>query len=153
MNGTWVKSFTDGTYEHGADKDVSKGRASWLKGRLAGIKEVEISDGYRTCKLQVEDTEWHQFDKFVVVVASESRTPTRTHRILQAKILATHIGTKVDLRTIGNMTVCKLADTQSDICKTTIQKSDVGSWLSLVLPAKDKPYIEISGRGKISERI
>lgn len=43
----WVKIFTDGTVEEGYDYLVNAGLASWSKGRLHGIKSVQLQHGHR----------------------------------------------------------------------------------------------------------
>jgi hypothetical protein len=153
MNGTWVKFFTDGTQEHGSDIDIANRTASWSRGRLSDVTEVSISEGTRSVHLNAEDTEWHQFDRFVIPVATGTHRPQRTHRVIQAKIQPHHVGLLVEMKKTSTITLCSLVGDKTKYTgEERIIEDDVGLWLTVILPAKDKPYAVIAERGKIKEK-
>lgn len=64
MNG-WIKRFFHGTIEIGKDEDVRHKKASWSKGRLQGIKSVELH--HKGIQLTIEGAgEYWQSDDYEV---------------------------------------------------------------------------------------
>lgn len=153
MDGAWVKFFTDGTQERGSDADISRGSASWTRGRLDSIEEVSITEGRISCKLKVADTEWFQFDRLAAPMAPGVHRPCRTHRVIQAKIKDHHVGLSVEGLQDGPQRRWYWLDNKS--FGATVMKialTDVGKWITAIIPSRGIPYVVISERGKIREK-
>lgn len=86
----WIKYFKDGTSEPGFDNLINENKASWSKGRLKDINVVSLKGNNYNCALEVPNTEWHQFDRFLNIMGSNQSL--RILRVIQAKITKDHIG-------------------------------------------------------------
>jgi len=155
--GAWFKIFEDKTEERGLDQDIKAGKASWSKGRLDGIKEVRIYDDRTTCSLYVQNTSWHQFDRFITeVVVGQTAKPTRIYRAIQAELKDHHVGQTLICSYTGAKFYWAIVQelrslpTNYFFCKL-IKQNNVGQWLTMVLPLKDYPCIKFSSRGKIND--
>ena len=154
--GAWIKFFADNSLEHGRDKDISKGEASWTQGRLNDIIEVRLFNELLSCSLSALNTCWHQFDRFSVVVSEGTQQSIRTHRVVQAEIKPYHIGfLLMSSHTGGNYSWVIVQDLRHSkkaysFCKLLTEK-DVGKWLTLILPDKDYPRITFSTKGKMHD--
>jgi len=152
--GAWLKFFTDGSRERGADQEIAIGKASWSLGRLDNIKEVRLSNTNRVCSLSVPNTSWHQFDRFSVIVSEGTPKPTKTHQVVQAEIISQHIGLSLICSETGghySWTIVedlKNIDKKYFFCKM-LKKHHVGKWLTVILPYKDYPGITFSTKGKM----
>jgi hypothetical protein len=152
---TWVKIFSDNSCEYGKDSDIAIGKASWSKGKLENICAVEFRErDERRCLLVVPNTSWHQFDRFSVIVSEGTHQPTRTHRVIQAKIKEEHIGfflTKgPSNRPYPRWAVSKVQHPFDSLCMR-ITKEHVGKWLTVILPSRGRSEITFSVRGKMHD--
>lgn len=151
--GSWLKLFTDGTSERGSDKDVDSHKASWTLGRHKGLCEVRLFHDLKTCSLSVPDTNWHQFDRFSVIVSEGRQEATRTHRVVQAEIFSSHIGLYLicsNSYSYYSWTVVRdLRDTDAKLFHRRLTKKHAGQWLTLILPAQGYPMTTFSVRGKM----
>jgi len=91
LDGCWVKFFSDGTKEWNYDIPIYSKNYSWSQGRLSNIKEVFLRELLISVTLEVSNTEYHQFDRFLCELASGS-TPIRKARYIQALITKEHVG-------------------------------------------------------------
>lgn len=79
----WIKHFADGSCERGDEKDILAGTASWSKGRLDGLKKVEVVGN--GCLLSLEGIgEYWQADGYIV--ASGAPKPIMVKRFVQKRI-------------------------------------------------------------------
>jgi hypothetical protein len=157
--GLWIKTFSDNTTELGSDKDIEAGLASWSKGRLSDIKEVQLSNDRVTCRLLAPNTNWHQFDRYaaqVVVGQTSTVKPVCLYRVIQAELQKHHLGNTLVCSRSGTrfywaiVQECKVFDTPYFFSKSITQPF-IGQWLTIVLPKEDYPYIRFSERGKIND--
>jgi hypothetical protein len=89
---TWMKIFTDGTREPGSDIDIDTGRASWSRGKLENIESCVLTGFGSQISLEIPNTDWHQFDRMEVPVATGKHESIRRGRVLQAQIKVEHVG-------------------------------------------------------------
>jgi hypothetical protein len=149
--GAWLKLFTDGTKESGSDQEIKWGQASWSNGRLDGIEEVRLFLGRFVCCLIVPDTTWHQFDRFIAAVAEGKQSPYRTHRVLQAKICAHHLGQYVMCSNSGGYYFWAIVGDKKDcFFIKQITEHHIDRWVTIVLPSRGFPYMNFSDKGKMN---
>jgi len=152
--GYWQKVFTNGNREIGLDEDVDIGKASWSRGCLTDIKEVLLIDGLTHCKLTVPNTEWHQFDRFIVPVAAGKQTPIRTHRVIQAKICEHHVKQYLACSRSGGYFFWAIVSNIDAIGNSFFSKElleiHVGKWITIILPHRGYPELLFGTRGKLN---
>ena len=155
--GFWTKIFKDNTWESGSDIDIKAGVASWTKGKLDNIKIVILSNGLMRVHLDVPDeSDWYQFDRFIVPVSEGTQQSIKTHRAIQAKILPSHIGSCFYAEGF-NYNYCFFVsadriytDALTNYFSTEITSDMINKWFTVVLPWKKKPYCVIAAnRGNI----
>lgn len=100
--GKWIKRFIDGTEEHGTDRAIKEGRASWSKGKLKYMVGCRLMGFMCVADIHLDETEWHQFDKFIVPLGYTQYPSLRTHRAVQAKIRPKHIGSFIKIVRSGD---------------------------------------------------
>jgi hypothetical protein len=153
--GAWLKLFTDGTLEHGSDELIAKREASWTRGRLDGIEKVRLFNRRRTCSLIVPNTNWHQFDRFSVIVSEGTQQPTITHRVVQAEIQSHHVGLYLVCSDSGAnyawTVVRELRDADRNRFHKKLTDKHVSQWLTVILPDRDYPGITFSTKGKMND--
>jgi len=154
--GAWLKLFTDNTKEHGSDKNIALGKASWTNGRLDNINEVRLFNHRQIASLSVPDTSWHQFDRFIAIVFPGTRTSEVTHRVIQAEIKSHHVGLSlVSSRTGDHFFWAIVQDIQNakeiSFFNKLITKEHIGKWLTVILPEKDYPAVTFSIKGKMHD--
>lgn len=140
--GYWVKIFDDGTTEVGTDSAIASKQASWSRGRLQDIVRVDLATRYNAATLQVGQTEWHQFDRFIATVQEGQLQSQLVYRAIQAKILPEFLGRYL----ISHDNMWTLVEHGGDL---QITESLIGQWITLVMPVDKDPYITLSERGKI----
>lgn len=138
--GAWTKYFIDGTIEIGSDYNISRGLASWSKGRLDNIKMVDIYENDNAAGLSISDTNWHQLDRFVAAVQPGPVFGTRTHRVVQAEIKHCHVGCTITHWRINKYNMVKVGKTIGSLVDdysipNVIPKSAIGKWLTVVVSA------------------
>lgn len=101
FNTGWIKYFTDGSIAEGLDDQVDAKEASWSKGQLENIRSINVIGNRYNFILEIENTEWHQFDRFITVVGSDSSI--RQLRVIQAKIQEHHLEKYLLFRTHSNL--------------------------------------------------
>lgn len=148
--GSWVKIFDDGSLEHGHDCLIKEHKASWSRGRLSGIKEVFLSDGLLAATLEVPDTEWHQFDRYMAFMMNESES-IRKGRFVQAKILPEHVGMYLcynnqDIRLVW----ASVKDKPIGPNCRLVTPDDVGQWLTIKVSHREQPIVFLAERGSRS---
>ena len=149
MIGSWIKSFVDGSIETGTDGDIEENKASWSKGRLDGIKDVLLIDGFVSCSLSLDNTSWHQFDRFIVPLEIGTNRPIRTHRVIQAEIKPHHVGKYLNInKPCCSFFCCTLEDTVSEF---QIKEKHVGKWLSVILQLRHGLSVNILNKGQIND--
>lgn len=155
--GGWVKNFYGSNKEYGYDDLVEEKKASWSRGLLDNIESVAIfnQDSKKTFTLAVPNTEWHQFDRYhsIVSVSAESIC-YRTARVVQAKILSSHLSmgfvSQKDYKPGFLNTYFYLkAFKENSHLGSIINGDSIGKWLSLILLPDDKVAVQISDRGKV----
>jgi len=149
----WVKFFGDDTKESGSDQEIEAGVASWSKGRLDGISCVRLFNLFNVCVLKVPDTEWHQFDRFVVEANPGTHKPVRTHMVVQALLKEQHVGCLMvcDRGTSHRLRVeIKKKNGKRKFIKE-ITERDVGRWITLVAPSKGLPYVAFADKGRLHD--
>lgn len=148
----WVKHFTDETKEYGIDRYIAQGKASWTKGRLSDIKQVEIITLNNNSILSVPNTEWFQFDRFEITMDSYKPEPVRTHRAVQALLKSFHgemlLGYNKNARChewhIIDYKTAKLGSYQF---VKHMRPHCVGKWITVVSPKNNVPYIKFGSKG------
>lgn len=147
----WIKFFSDGTKESGDDLAISRREASWSNGRLDHIEQVLLLGNRSSCYLKVLDTEWHQFDRFIVPVTEGTHRPYRTHQVIQAKVQEEHVNKFLQCSCSGNNFFWAVLNEKKDdlYFVKQITKHHVDKWITLVLPTKDYPVISFSSKGKM----
>jgi hypothetical protein len=145
--GAWVKVFKDFTTEGGSDLEISKGRASWSKGRLKNIIRVFISEKLSSATLELPDTQWHQFDRMACI---EGQT-IRLFRVIQAKILEHHKGSYLCYANDKNskktyFSWCYLSDEPKSQNSLLIESSHIGKWISIQVSSNDSPVFFLADR-------
>ena len=153
--GSWQKTFVDGTVEDGEDRRIAHGDASWSKGRLDDIVEVNLFEGTIFCSLAVPDTIWHQFDRFIVPASEGTHISVRIYIAVQAEIRDHHVGKYVVCKHESHF-LCAIVDscTQPETeysYNRQITKAHVGKWVTVVLPKEGSPFMRFSIRGKIND--
>ena len=155
--GMWLKIFTDGQPEYGTDEDIAKGKASWSRGRLDNIREVRIANQYMLCSLAVPKTSWHQFDRYLTaVMVGQEVKPTRIYQVIQAEIKPHHIGhSLISIRTGKAFHWAIVPELHKSLNAGIFDKiiidTDVGKWITVVLPRNAYPSTRFSVRGKIDD--
>ena len=153
MHGSWIKFFVDDTKEIGHDLDIENGQASWSKGCLDEIKQVNLSFGMRSTHLVVPNTEWFQFDRFICLLSPEgTHTPTRIARAVQAKITSEHLGKCLShSKDSGHLFWVEVGEHEGkeDMSCIMISKRHVNRWLTIVIPYNDYPYMSFAPKGKL----
>ena len=149
----WIKFFCDGTKETGYDHEIEAGKASWSKGRLDDVSHVQISNGFNVCTLEVPDTHWHQFDRFIAPVGIGEQKPARTHMVVQAQTTPSHVGyVMIYSQPTSHMlwvTISREPKTMSDNdFMRRIEARDAGRWLTLVAPSDQPPFVMFAPRGR-----
>jgi len=152
--GYWVKFFKDGTQECGTDEAISKKSASWRMGRLSEIEAVSLGEIRREVTLTAPENteiEWHQFDRYEVVVSNGTQEASRMFRVIQAKITEDLVGKsfkvvikprdKAPIYTMG----CNVPLWDTHNFDITSDKVDF--WLTIVLPKKGVPYFVFTDKG------
>lgn len=149
MTGAWVKLFEDGSREFGTDRQISMGEASWTRGRLTNIKEVQLLDTIILASLSIPSTSWHQFDHFIVKVDFDKpMPPTKIYSIVQAEIKEHHVGLFINNLSYGPYVYYINVHNRREASSILISETMVGKWITLVLPKRGQPYVNISERGK-----
>ena len=154
--GSWQKIFVDGSTEDGHDKKIARGEASWSKGRLDGIVEVNLSEGIVFCVLTVPNTKWHQFDRYVIPACEGTHTPTRIYRAVQAEVQEHHVGMFVVCQHANGRffwaIVAHSKAPETDYCfNKPITEAQVGKWVTVVLPQRGSPFMSFAPRGRIND--
>jgi hypothetical protein len=151
--GLWIKFFTDKTNEYGTDELIKNKKASWSKGKFENIKHCRISVFDSLIDIEIPNTEWHQFDKFIAVLGEGTYKSVRTHMVLQAKIKSEHIGKFISINyytgDICDAFECKLTNEAipSSTC-IQIEESHCNKWFTGIID-KEGPYVSISDKGSI----
>lgn len=125
----WIKYFNDGSVEIGSDDLIKEKKASWTNGKLSNISKVSISGFSKNAILDIPNTEWFQFDKYLLHL--EDSSPFRIARIIQAQIKEPFINqylcynkNKSDLFYLSNKRI-KFSK--------KIEKDMLGKWISIVI--------------------
>lgn len=152
--GLWTKVFRDGSVEHGLDSDIDAGKASWSKGRLTDIIEVQISEKTSEGVLSVPETEWHHFDRYEAYVAGVgTASSVRIYRVIQSKILQEHLGQyicyNIDDPKFLWASILREPSGDTNVKSLKISEDFVGQWLSLQVSATRKFGLSIGERGKL----
>lgn len=128
--GAWLKLFSDGSSERGSDGDISEGKASWSRGRLRDIDSVYLSDNRFVCVLQVPNTEWYQYDRYMAPLGVVGKNVSiRTARVIQAKIQPEHVGNKIHSKFNGGVLFVRF----SNAGDTIISQEHVGLWITVYI--------------------
>jgi len=145
--GAWLKLFEDGTSERGSDADISKGKSSWSQGCLNNIKSVQIFERRHCCVLNMPNTNWHQYDRYIAPLDNMGNNASvRIARVMQAEIKPEHIGKNVfvikSIRTI-------IANLCSNVSENgiLISQEHVGLWVTMYILINGQLGILISERG------
>lgn len=148
--GSWVKIFSDGSSEEGHDFLIDKGEASWSRGKLSDIREVFLSAGLSASVLEVPNTEWYQFDRYMAFMMNESK-PVRKARYVQAKILPEHVGMYLcyNNRDIRLVWASVKGTSSGSNCRPIVSK-DVGQWLTVRVSHREQPAVFLAERGSRS---
>jgi len=145
--GAWVKLFKDGSSEHGSDLDIKEGKASWSRGLLDNIVSVHLSDKMYCCALNVPNTEWYQYDRYMATLgAVGNNMSSRTARVIQAKVQPEHVGKKICLTIFPYTTIATFCN---DILKDgiLISQEHVGLWVTMYILTNNKIGITMSKKG------
>ena len=142
----WIKVFNDGTREVGTDESIRQNKASWSRGKLNDIKSVQIFEGQFGIRFTVEDTEWHQFDRFVSFLGQIGDQCNRVFRCIQAQIKQKHIGKYIIINKIEPVYLISLGDMETNF---KITKEYIGKWISCAILPSGKITIAISDKGRI----
>ena len=145
--GVWIKLFEDGSSEHGSDRDIVDGKASWSRGRLVGIQSVYINDKRNACVLRMPKTEWHQYDRYLSMISpGEGQRSIRSARVVQAKIKKHHVGKSIRVANHGRSLTVELTDKNLS-SYIFITKDNIGSWVTMYTLVNGIAGVEISERG------
>lgn len=158
MSKGWIKYFTDGSIEEGFDYQIDANQASWTKGKLKNIKSVNIiGEGYN-CTLEINNTEWYQFDRFITAVGSDSSS--RVLRVIQAQIKEHHIGKYLlfrsneqyhkDILVIHKSKEIKDLSLYKTVNYLYLDDKFLNQWISIVGNTNQESYsIIITQKGKV----
>lgn len=150
MHGVWTKLFDDGSSETGTDFQITTGKASWTRGRLEGIKEVQLANEVLLASLSVPNSSWNQFDHFIVKVNKEQPIPIRLFRVVQAEVKEHHKGMFLLKKWNGNYIFFVSVTPLEGVDSILITDLMVGKWITLILPERGLPSMNISERGKFN---
>ena len=145
--GAWLKLFKDGSSERGSDSDIAEGKASWSRGRLDGIKSVQLFDRTHCCALTMPNTQWHQYDRYMAMLgATGNNMSTKTARVVQAEIKPEHIGKAIHITNSARTILVYLCENipKGDIL---ISQEHVGLWATVYILNTGKIGFVISQRG------
>jgi hypothetical protein len=144
--GTWIKTFTDGSIECGSDRDIKKRKASWTQGRLTDIEAVKIFEKNLCGVLNIPNTEWHQYDRYMASILSPNPQSYRTARVIQAKITPEHIGKYINPIQLAGIVLVDLDDKPNND-NILITKDYVDSWITFYILCNGKTGIVICQKG------
>jgi hypothetical protein len=153
--GAWIKVFNDGSTENGLDSDIEAKKASWSKGRLSDISKVQIYEKMIECVLSVQETNWHQFDRYTADISSVGTVKSkRIGRVIQAEIKQQHVGMYLcynieDHRFLW-ANVTNYASKQDSQKVIRITSNLVGQWISLCISSSKNGTLWIGERGKFN---
>jgi hypothetical protein len=143
----WIKIFKDGSSEHGTDLEVDTGKASWTKGRLDSIVEVQISNKAIVACLTLSETEWYQFDRFIIDFDTQEKT--RVFKVIQGKITRKHVGKYLRETHINTCMYNFFLDNKTSSDRDIfITKDMVDLWVGVSLPEIGTPCVCVSEKGK-----
>lgn len=146
--GGWVKIFNDATTQSGSDLDIAKGESSWSKGPLSNIKEVFLYDGLMASVLEVPDTDWYQFNRYTIILNTES--PSLVVRCVQAEVKKAHVGKYLCYNNSNSRLVwAKVSATPVGSQIYRLQESDIGRWITIILAVNKSPELYWCPRGNI----
>jgi putative ribosome biogenesis GTPase RsgA len=132
--GSWVKLFCDGTKEFGSDFLIRCKKASWSRGRLTDIQSVFVEEGGVASCLTVPNTEWHQFDRYLVILESSGKQrSTLFAKVIQAKVTEEHVGKYISSSKIDSVVYFSVEEKKSGIMITS---EDVDKWLTVAIKNK-----------------
>ncbi len=144
--GSWVKHFNDGSTEIGSDRAISRGDASWSRGKLDDIAFVQLSSRLLTFLLEIPNTEWHQFDRYTVALDGVSES-SRVARVLQAKVLNEHFNRYLLYNKNTYLVTLGLSDHPSE---WQVTKEHIGKWLTATIYSSGKISAGFSEKGKFN---
>jgi len=140
MPAGWVKHFDDGTKEEGFDELVDAGKASWRKGRLAGIKSVSLTWEDKDYVAALGTGEYWQSDDLVApFIPGKSVEGLYVTRRLQKKISLGDVGLYLSLELSDGKVDISLEKSDDPNCADRpsclfeIRQKDVGRWLTVEL--------------------
>lgn len=145
--GAWVKLFSDGTQEIGTDDDVNSGIASWSKGRLTDIREVQLTNIVTLASLSVPDTNWYQFDRYTFDIIENHAK--RIFRVIQAEIQNKHVGMWFNQSWAGKYMFWASVNGNDPTAELSmcIPPDLIGSWATIVLHEFAPPFAIFTKRG------
>ena len=149
--GAWIKLFDDGSRELGTDHQIECGLASWSRGRLDGILEVQLANRGILASLSVPKTNWHQFDHFIAQVQVGKVVPERLFRVVQAELKAEHKGMFLLREWNGTFIYWISVEPSTKKDSVEITEEMIGKWITLVLPEFGYPYMILAERGKFND--
>ncbi len=145
--GAWIKLFKDGSSEHGSDLNIKEGKASWSRGLLDNIKSVQLFDKTYCCVLDIPNTEWYQYDRYLAMLGNVGKNmSSRTARIIQAKITPEHIYKTLCLTEFPGVLMATLCDDKSKD-GILVSQEHVNLWVTMYILVHGQIGITISKRG------
>jgi hypothetical protein len=145
----WVKTFSDNTQEVGIDSLVNSRNASWSSGRLDDLTEVELSLYPRVITVKIDETEYHQFDRYNANLGDGNKiVPTRIARILQVKITDNHLGKYLLYNIIRNNAYLITSSIQTKD-SFLVTKDLIDKWATVIL-TKQGFFFQIGLKGKVA---
>jgi len=143
--GTWTKVFKDGSTEVGTDAQITNQKASWSRGRLDNIKSVEIYEKNFGISCTIDNTSWHQFDRFISFFNQTGPQCNRVFRAIQAQIKQKHIGKYIIINRIQFVYFITINDTGPGFM---IANKHIDKWLTFAISHSGKFNMSISEKGK-----
>lgn len=147
MVSAWTKIFEDGTKEYGTDYRISTGSASWTRGQLNNIVEVQLSNRIMLASLSVPNTSWHQFDHFIVVLDLDTSKPKRICRVVQAEIKEHHKDMFLIKDCYNKYSFSIVVTSTKNTESIQITEEMIGKWITLVIYETGEPYMNLSEKG------
>jgi hypothetical protein len=144
--GAWIKVFTDNSTEVGTDAQITHKQASWSQGKLTDIHHVQIYENRFGICCTLENTKWHQFDRFISFLDQLGPQCNRVFRCIQVQIQQNHVGQYIIVDRIQFVYFVTLGDNKTDF---VITDEHVGKWLTLKISHKGKFSIMVSEKGMV----
>ena len=150
MSRGWIKYFTDNTLQSGDDTLISAHLSSWSLGRLQDISSVKVYNNEWEVLVQIQDTEWHQFDRLAVAFNKGKKQPVLLYRVIQALIKPNVIGKYLIINykdRLANISISNFPDSKKN---PVIMPCHSNTWLTVILRDGHKPLLTFAPKGKIN---